>query len=142
MLFNDNTDRGLKFTPPLTEIHHCTHTTLLLSRHAYGDQYRASDMVVSQPGKLELSFTPAGELIMNFLLLICCVQNMPTLLQCPFCLLKSLLNTLSDMTFIQMEALSQSWTCLSSSREAVSAWSDAAVSVHCLLSVSLSGQAQ
>mmetsp|Transcript_1636 Transcript_1636/g.4023 ORF Transcript_1636/g.4023 Transcript_1636/m.4023 type:complete len:422 (+) Transcript_1636:86-1351(+) len=33
---------------------------IVVGRHAYGDQYRASDMVVPGPGKLELSFTPAG----------------------------------------------------------------------------------
>jgi hypothetical protein len=30
------------------------------SRHAYGDQYRATDLRVPGPGKLELKFTPAG----------------------------------------------------------------------------------
>lgn len=29
-------------------------------RHAYGDQYRATDLVVTGPGKLELLFTPSG----------------------------------------------------------------------------------
>ena len=28
-------------------------------RHAFGDQYRATDMVVEGPGKLEMTFTPA-----------------------------------------------------------------------------------
>ena len=28
-------------------------------RHAFGDQYRATDMVVDGPGKLEMTFTPA-----------------------------------------------------------------------------------
>ncbi len=31
---------------------------LLRCRHAFGDQYRATDMVLEQPGKLELVFTP------------------------------------------------------------------------------------
>ena len=29
-------------------------------RHAFGDQYRATDLVVKEPGKLELVFTPDG----------------------------------------------------------------------------------
>lgn len=27
-------------------------------RHAYGDQYRATDYVIKQPGKMEMVFTP------------------------------------------------------------------------------------
>ena len=29
-------------------------------RHAFGDQYRATDLLIGGPGKLELVFTPAG----------------------------------------------------------------------------------
>jgi len=32
---------------------------IIIGRHAYGDQYRSTDMVMSVPGKLELVFTPA-----------------------------------------------------------------------------------
>jgi len=32
---------------------------IVIGRHAFGDQYKASDMVVPGPGKLELIFTPA-----------------------------------------------------------------------------------
>jgi len=32
---------------------------IVIGRHAFGDQYRATDMVVPGPGKLMLSFTPA-----------------------------------------------------------------------------------
>jgi isocitrate dehydrogenase len=32
---------------------------IVIGRHAFGDQYRASDMVVPGPGKLTLTFTPA-----------------------------------------------------------------------------------
>ncbi|CAO3659854.1 unnamed protein product [Umbelopsis ramanniana] len=31
---------------------------IVIGRHAYGDQYRATDFVVQQPGKLEIVFTP------------------------------------------------------------------------------------
>ncbi len=34
---------------------------IVIGRHAFGDQYRASDMVVPGPGKLTLTFTPADE---------------------------------------------------------------------------------
>lgn len=30
------------------------------ARHAFGDQYRATDLLIGGPGKLELVFTPAG----------------------------------------------------------------------------------
>ena len=33
---------------------------IVVGRHAYGDQYRCQDMVVSQPGTLSLVFKPAG----------------------------------------------------------------------------------
>ncbi len=33
---------------------------IVIGRHAFGDQYRATDMVVPGPGKLVLTFTPAG----------------------------------------------------------------------------------
>jgi isocitrate dehydrogenase len=33
---------------------------IIVGRHAFGDQYRATDMVVKEPGKLALTFTPAG----------------------------------------------------------------------------------
>jgi isocitrate dehydrogenase len=33
---------------------------IIVGRHAFGDQYRATDMVVKEPGKLTLTFTPAG----------------------------------------------------------------------------------
>jgi isocitrate dehydrogenase len=32
---------------------------IVIGRHAFGDQYRATDLVVDRPGKLTLSFTPA-----------------------------------------------------------------------------------
>ncbi|HEY7831814.1 MAG TPA: NADP-dependent isocitrate dehydrogenase [Solirubrobacteraceae bacterium] len=32
---------------------------IVIGRHAFGDQYRASDMVIDRPGKLTLTFTPA-----------------------------------------------------------------------------------
>lgn len=31
---------------------------IVIGRHAFGDQYRATDLVVDQPGTLELVFTP------------------------------------------------------------------------------------
>lgn len=31
---------------------------IVVGRHAFGDQYRATDLVVDGPGKLELTFTP------------------------------------------------------------------------------------
>ncbi|CAG8886506.1 unnamed protein product [Penicillium salamii] len=33
---------------------------IVIGRHAFGDQYRAQDRVITGPGKLELVFTPAG----------------------------------------------------------------------------------
>jgi isocitrate dehydrogenase len=33
---------------------------IVIGRHAYGDQYRATDFVVPGPGKLTMSFTPKG----------------------------------------------------------------------------------
>lgn len=33
---------------------------IVIGRHAFGDQYRAVDRVLSGPGKLEMVFTPAG----------------------------------------------------------------------------------
>lgn len=33
---------------------------IVVGRHAFGDQYRATDLVVKEPGKLELVFTPDG----------------------------------------------------------------------------------
>jgi len=33
---------------------------IIVGRHAFGDQYRATDMVVKEPGKLALTFTPTG----------------------------------------------------------------------------------
>jgi isocitrate dehydrogenase len=33
---------------------------IIIGRHAFGDQYRATDLVVPGPGTLELSFTPAS----------------------------------------------------------------------------------
>jgi isocitrate dehydrogenase len=33
---------------------------IVVGRHAFGDQYRATDMVVKEPGKLTLTFTPAS----------------------------------------------------------------------------------
>jgi isocitrate dehydrogenase len=32
---------------------------IVIGRHAFGDQYRATDMVIDRPGKLTLTFTPA-----------------------------------------------------------------------------------
>ena len=34
---------------------------IVIGRHAFGDQYRATDMVVPGPGKLVLTFTPKNE---------------------------------------------------------------------------------
>ena len=33
---------------------------IVIGRHAYGDQYRATDLVIGGPGKLTLTFTPSG----------------------------------------------------------------------------------
>ncbi len=33
---------------------------IVVGRHAFGDQYRATDMLVTEPGKLTLTFTPTG----------------------------------------------------------------------------------
>lgn len=33
---------------------------IVIGRHAFGDQYRATDLVVNEPGKLELTFTPSS----------------------------------------------------------------------------------
>ena len=33
---------------------------IVIGRHAYGDQYRATDVLIPGPGKLNLTFTPAG----------------------------------------------------------------------------------
>jgi isocitrate dehydrogenase len=33
---------------------------IVVGRHAFGDQYRATDIVVGEPGKLTLTFTPSG----------------------------------------------------------------------------------
>ncbi|XP_070536776.1 LOW QUALITY PROTEIN: isocitrate dehydrogenase [NADP], mitochondrial-like [Ptychodera flava] len=32
---------------------------IIIGRHAFGDQYRATDFVMNKPGKFEMSFTPA-----------------------------------------------------------------------------------
>jgi isocitrate dehydrogenase len=33
---------------------------IIVGRHAFGDQYRATDVVIKEPGKLTLTFTPTG----------------------------------------------------------------------------------
>lgn len=33
---------------------------IVIGRHAFGDQYKAEDLVVKGPGKFEISFTPEG----------------------------------------------------------------------------------
>src|ERR1700760_314816 len=33
---------------------------IVVGRHAFGDQYRATDIIVKEPGKLSLTFTPAN----------------------------------------------------------------------------------
>lgn len=33
---------------------------IIIGRHAFGDQYQAVDMVIEEPGKLEIVFTPDG----------------------------------------------------------------------------------
>jgi isocitrate dehydrogenase len=33
---------------------------IIIGRHAFGDQYRAKDLVIPGPGKLELVYTPTG----------------------------------------------------------------------------------
>lgn len=41
---------------------------LVIGRHAYGCQYRATDFVVPEPGKLEITFTPnEGDKKLHFL---------------------------------------------------------------------------
>lgn len=35
-------------------------TPIIIGRHAYGDQYRATDVVIPGPGKLTMTFTPTG----------------------------------------------------------------------------------
>lgn len=42
-----------KFVPGWTK-------PIVIGRHAFGDQYRATDMVVSEAGKLEMIFTPTN----------------------------------------------------------------------------------
>lgn len=32
---------------------------IIIGRHAFGDQYRATDMVIKGPGKLTMTFTPS-----------------------------------------------------------------------------------
>ncbi len=32
---------------------------IIIGRHAYGDQYKAQDMVITKPGRLTMNFTPA-----------------------------------------------------------------------------------
>jgi isocitrate dehydrogenase len=40
---------------------------IVIGRHAFGDQYRATDFVVPGPGKLEVSFTPEdGSEVMKY----------------------------------------------------------------------------
>jgi isocitrate dehydrogenase len=34
--------------------------SIVIGRHAFGDQYRSTDMVIKEPGKFELTFTPAS----------------------------------------------------------------------------------
>ncbi|RWS28100.1 Isocitrate dehydrogenase [NADP] cytoplasmic-like protein [Leptotrombidium deliense] len=38
----------------------CWTKPIIIGRHAYGDQYKATDFVVPGPGKLEIKFTPEG----------------------------------------------------------------------------------
>jgi isocitrate dehydrogenase len=33
---------------------------ICIGRHAFGDQYRATDLIVNEPGKLKLVFEPSG----------------------------------------------------------------------------------
>ena len=35
-------------------------TPIIIGRHAYGDQYRATDVIIPGPGKLTMTFTPTG----------------------------------------------------------------------------------
>src|SRR5215472_4527246 len=42
-----------RFVPGWTE-------PIIIGRHAHGDQYRATDFVVSEPGTVRISFTPAA----------------------------------------------------------------------------------
>jgi len=39
---------------------------IIVARHAFGDQYRATDIVVPGPGKLELVFTPTNGTVQRF----------------------------------------------------------------------------
>jgi len=32
---------------------------IIIGRHAFGDQYRATDVVIDRPGKFQIKFTPA-----------------------------------------------------------------------------------
>ena len=32
---------------------------IIIGRHAFGDQYRCQDMVISKPGRITLTYTPA-----------------------------------------------------------------------------------
>jgi len=38
----------------------CWKKPIIIGRHAFGDQYRATDVIIPGAGKLELKFTPAG----------------------------------------------------------------------------------
>ena len=65
--------QACKCAPPLTDLlsaawtswsclklPHVPHTAHAYGRHAFGDQYRATDLLIKEPGKLELVFTPSG----------------------------------------------------------------------------------
>lgn len=41
---------------------------IIIGRHAHGDQYKAIDVIIDQPGKLELVFTGLFIFLFNFLL--------------------------------------------------------------------------
>lgn len=34
---------------------------IIIGRHAFGDQYQATDLVIDKPGKVELVYTPQGQ---------------------------------------------------------------------------------
>jgi len=57
--------RGTVFREPIIcknipRLVSCWHKPIVIGRHAFGDQYRATDFVVPGPGKLEIKWTPSS----------------------------------------------------------------------------------
>ncbi|KAL8421647.1 hypothetical protein RB596_002428 [Gaeumannomyces avenae] len=46
--------------PRIPRLVSCWKKPIIIGRHAFGDQYRAKDLVVPGPGKLTMTYTPAG----------------------------------------------------------------------------------